>query len=122
MPTLHSDVYDNGLNEIVNNANSLHLLNADPGVIFANIATMTLGNKSSPTINTPENHTTGRKITIESISNGSTTATGTASHYALVDTTSSRILASGPVDSVVSLTSGVDFTTNSIYIAIPSPV
>jgi len=121
MSILHNDVYDNGLNEIVNNTNVLHLLNDNPGITFANIATMTLGNKASPTINTPEAHITGRKITIEAAYNCIATATGTATHYALVDTTGSRILASGYLDAPVSLTSGTYFATSAMYIAIPAP-
>jgi hypothetical protein len=121
MSNLHNDVYDDGLNTIVNNGDTLHLLSADPGLVYANIATYTLGNKSAPTINTPENHTTGRKITIDAITNGTTTDSGTASYYAVIDSVNAKILASGPLDSNVSLTSGVDFTTNSIYIAIPAP-
>lgn len=122
MSSLHNDVYDDGLNAIVNNANVLHILSADPGLTYASIATTTLGNKSLPTINIPENHTTGRKVTVDAITDGTSTDTGTGSHFALVDSVNSKILASAPLDANVSITSGTDFTLTALYVAIPAPV
>jgi hypothetical protein len=121
MPSLHNDVYDDGLNTIVDNANVLHILSADPGLTYANIATYTLGNKSAPTINIPEDHTTGRKVTVDAITDGTSTDTDDATHFALVDSVNSKILASAPLDSTIAITSGVDFTLTALYVAIPAP-
>lgn len=122
MATLHNDVYDSGLDTLTTNVNSLHILSADPGVAtYANIATYTLGNKATPTVGAAENHTTGRKVTISSISDGSVTGTDTATHVALVDTVNSKILVTAALDSSQAVTSGNTFTLTSFYVAIPAP-
>jgi hypothetical protein len=118
----HNDIYDNGLNSIPANCNVLHILSADPGVVtYGNIATYSLGNKATPTIGAPENHTTGRKVTVSAVSDGVTTATGTASHFALVDSINSKILVTQELSSPLSVTTGHGFTLTTLYVAIPAP-
>ena len=119
---LHNDVYDNGLSHLPANVDELHILSQDPGVAtFANIASYTLGNKSNPTIGSPVDHTTGRKVTVSSISDGSVTGTGTASHFALVDSVNSEILATQALSSGQAVTSGNTFTLTELYVAFPAP-
>ena len=119
---LHNDVYDDGLQQVTDNANVLHILSADPGVTtYANIASYTLGNKSAPTVGAPEDHTTGRKVAVSAISDGSITGTDTATHVALVDTVNSKILAAQELDATQAVTNGSTFTLDSFYVAFPAP-
>lgn len=120
---LHNDVYDNGLSHLTTSVDELHILSQDPGVAtYANIASYTLGNKSSPTISSPEDHTTGRKVTVSAISDGTATGTGTATHFALVDSVNSEILATQELDSGEEVASGDTFTLTELYVAFPAPV
>lgn len=75
---LHDDVFDSGLAALTN-TEKLVILSADPGLVWANIATYKLGEKATPTIGAVGDRTGGgRKRTISAITDGSVTATGTA--------------------------------------------
>lgn len=73
---LHNDIYDNGLNTLTNATKMLHICSQQPAS-FAEVATYSLGNKASPSIGSPANHTTGRKVTVAALTGGSVTASGT---------------------------------------------
>lgn len=121
MGYLHSDVYDFGISELAD-ANALHILSQAPAS-YADVATYTLGNKAAPTIGAPAaGSPDGRSATVSAITDGTVTATGTAAHYALVDSTTSRLLATAPLNAPVSVTSGNPFTLTAITIRIPAPV
>ena len=85
MPALHDDVFDSGLVQLRLKVNSgqvekLHITSADPGLTYSSVTTNTLGNKNTPTISAPGDRTAGgREVTISAITDGSVTATGTAS-------------------------------------------
>lgn len=122
MAYLGNTVFDSGLNAIDTNTENLYILSADPGLTFANIATYALGNKAAPTISAPSDRTGGgREVVISAIVDGSVTATGTATHYALTDDSANEILATSTLSSNVSVTSGGTFTTDEFTIGIPDP-
>lgn len=81
------------LNDIKTNGNKLHLLNADPGTTFSNIASFTLGNVTvaSGDFTLANGTTNGRKVTIAGKTGIAVTAAGTGTHVAVVDTVNSRI-------------------------------
>ena len=122
MSALGNTVFDDGLNVIDTNTENLYLLSADPGLTWANIATYALGNKATPTIASPTDRTGGgREVVIAAITDGSATATGDATHYALTDDSASDILVSGTLSSTLSLTSGGSFATEVFAVGIPDP-
>jgi len=122
MSELGNSVFDNGLNYIYSNTEKLYLLSADPGLMWSNIASYALGNKSSPTISTPADRTEGgREVVVSAVTDGSCTGTGDATHYALTDDSESDILVSGPLSGTLSMTSGAAFATDSFSIGIPDP-
>ena len=118
---LHNDTYDAALNVIVNATKTLHITSQQVST-FANVATYTLGNKAAPSVGAPADHTTGRKVTVAAITGGSVTGTGTASHYCIVDTVNSKVLASQVLGSSQSVTSGNTFSLASFDIAFPAPI
>lgn len=61
-------------------------------------------------------------MTVSAVTNGSVTATGTASHYAIVDTVNSRLLATSSLSATQSVTSGNTFTLASFTVRIPAAV
>ena len=86
-------------------------------------ATLTLGNKVTPIISSPQDLApNGRKVVVSPIADGSVTGTGTATHWALVDTVNSRLLATKTLDAPVGVTSGNVFTLDAIDIGIPDAV
>jgi hypothetical protein len=122
MPTLDNRVFDNGLTVLDTEANVIHITSAE-ATSFANVASVTLGNSSSLSIGAPQDRSGGgREVVVASTSGGSVTATGTATHYAIVDTVNSRLLATGSLTSSQAVTSGNTFTLSSVAIGIPDPV
>lgn len=122
MSYLSDNVLDNGIGYITSNTENFYLLSADPGTTWANIATYTLGSKASPTIASPSDRTAGgREVVISAITDGSVSATGTATHFALTDDSASEILVVGALSTSQGVSSGNTFTTTEFTVAIPDP-
>lgn len=122
MAELNNDVFDSGLSTLTSSTETLHILSADPGLTWANIATYTLGNKSGPSVGSPTDRTGGgRKVTISATTDGNITGTGTATYYALTDDSDTKILASAALNSSQSITAGNTFTLTEFEIGIPDP-
>jgi len=122
MATLADRVYDSGLGILNSEANRLDICSQEPTTYTEATSTYTLGNKVSPTVSSPADRPGGgREVTVSAISDGSVTATGTATHFALVDTNNSRLLATGALDSSESVTNGNTFTLTEFTIGIPDP-
>jgi hypothetical protein len=122
MATLGNRVYDNGLTTLDTEANKI-LVTSQEETTYTNAnSTYALGNSTSLSINAPADRTGGgRKVTVAAISDGSITATGTATHYAIVDTTNSRLLATAALTASQSVTNGNTFTLATFDIGIPDP-
>lgn len=119
MPYLNPRILDLGLNVLDIEATHLHICSSEPST-FAGVAGVSLGNKSSLNIGAPADATpTGRKVTVAAITDGSVSATGTASHYAVVDATNSRLLLARPLVSSQAVTSGNTFTTPAFDVTLP---
>jgi hypothetical protein len=126
MPFLADRVYDNGLTVLDTEANALYICNAEPASYAAATTTNALGAAlagnftgiGAPAAGTPN----GRQVTVNAITNGSVTTTGTASHYAIVDTVNSRLLATSSLTATQAVTSGNTFTLTAFTIRIPAAV
>lgn len=126
MPLIADRVYDNGLTVLDTEANAIYICNAEPATYTAATTTNALGNATGgnfPGIGAPAaGSPNGRQVTVNAVTNGSVTATGTASHYAIVDTVNSRLLATGALSATQSVTSGNTFTLTSFTVRIPAAV
>lgn len=121
MATLNDRVFDNGLTVLDTEANAIHITSAE-ATDFANVSTVTLGNSTSLSIGAPADRAGGgREVTVAAITDGSVTGTGTATHYAIVDTINSRLLATGSLSASQAVTSGNTFTLSAVAIGIPDP-
>jgi hypothetical protein len=121
MATLNDRVFDNGLTVLDTEANAIHITSAE-ATDFANVSSVTLGNSTSLSIGAPADRAGGgREVTVAAITDGSVTGTGTATHYAIVDTINSRLLATGSLSASQAVTSGNTFTLSSVAIGIPDP-
>ena len=122
MATLNDRVFDNGLTILDTEANAIHITSQEATSYTDATSTSTLGNSTSLSIGAPQDRTGGgREVVVAAITDGSVTGTGTATHYAIVDTVNSRLLATGSLAASQSVTSGNTFTLSSVSIGIPDP-
>lgn len=122
MATLNNRVFDSGLSVLDTEANKI-VITSQEATTFTNAnATYALGNSTSLSIAAPSDRSGGgREVVVAAITDGSVTATGTATHYAIIDTTNSRLLATSTLSASQAVTSGNSFTLASFTIGIPDP-
>lgn len=112
MAYMHDACYDAGLDEIRTNATALYICSQEPTTRTQAVTTYALGSKTSPTIAVPSDKSGGgRECVVSAISDGSCSASGTATHWALVDGT--RLLATNTLTSPQAVTNGNPFTLAS---------
>ena len=122
MATLNDRVFDNGLTVLDTEGNRIDVTSQEATTYAEATSTYTLGNSTSLSIGAPADRSGGgREVTVAAISDGSVSGTGTATHYAIVDTSNSRLLATGTLSASQSVTTGNTFTLASFAIGIPDP-
>ena len=122
MATLNDRVFDFGLSVLDLEANRIDITSAEATTYTEATSTLTLGNSTSLSIGAPQDRSGGgREVIVAATTDGSVTGTGTATHYAIVDTANSRLLATGSLTASQSVTSGNTFTLSSVAIGIPDP-
>jgi hypothetical protein len=122
MATLNNRVFDNGLSVLDTEANKILVTSQEATTYTEANATYALGNSTSLSIGAPADRSGGgREVTVAAISDGSVTGTGTATHFAVVDTLNSRLLATGSLTASQAVTSGNTFTLGAFTIGIPDP-
>ena len=122
MASLGDRVFDNGLTVLDTEANRIDITSQEATTYAEATSTYTLGNSTSLSIAAPSDRTGGgREVVAAAISDGSVSGTGTATHYAIVDTSNSRLLATGSLSASQSVTSGNTFSLASFTIGIPDP-
>lgn len=117
-------VFDNGLTVLDTEADKLYITSAQAATLAEATTTYALGNKTlaAGDISAPSDRTGGgRKVTVSALSGGSVTATGTATHYAIIDSVNSRLLAAADLGASQAVTSGNTFSVTSFDIGIPDP-
>lgn len=123
MATLNDRVFDNGLSVLDTEANKIVITSQEATTYTEANATYALGNSTSLSIGAPADRSGGgREVTVAAITDGSVTATGTATHYAIIDTANTRLLATSTLTASQAVTSGNTFTLSSVAIGIPDPV
>ena len=122
MATLDNRVFDNGLTVLDTEANKLLITSQEAASFTEANATYALGDTTSLSIAAPSDRTGGgREVVAAAISDGSVTGNGTATHYAIVDTVNSRLLATGSLTASQVVSSGNTFSLGSFTIGIPDP-
>lgn len=123
MATLANRVYDNGLSVLSTEANRIDICSTEPTTYTAATSTNSLGNTTSISIGSPEDgDTSGRKVVVAAVSGGSVTGSGTATHFAISDTSNTRLLVTGTLTGGgQTVTSGNTFSLNALDIEIPDP-
>jgi hypothetical protein len=119
-----SRVLDNGLSVLDTEADKVFICSQEPTTYAEASATYALGVKAfavgavfgAPAAGSPN----GRKVSSAAITDGSVTATGTATHVAVVDSVNSRLLAVTSLLAPQAVTSGNLFTLGSWDVRLPS--
>lgn len=124
MAYLHDDALDAGLNVVRNATNRvLHICTSEPATRAAAI-TASLGTKADPTIGEPADRSAsglGRRVTVAAFTDGSVSAPGAATHYAVIDDT--RLLAANTLDGGgQTVAAGNTFSLAAFDIGIPDAV
>ena len=122
MATLADRCFDNGLTVLDTEANRIDVCSQEPTTYAEATSTYTLGNSTSLSGASPTDRSGGgREVVFAAITDGAITGTGTCTHYALVDTTNSRLLVTGSLSASQSVTNGNSFTGASFATGIPDP-
>jgi|TARA_B000000609_G_C24069193_1_gene291048 hypothetical protein len=122
MATIADRVFDNGLTVLDTEANKIVVTSQEATTYTEANATYALGNSTSLSIGAPADRSGGgREVTAAAITDGSITGTGTVTHYAIVDTSNSRLLVTGSLSASQSVTSGNTFSLASFTVGIPDP-
>lgn len=112
---------DAALNAIQDNVTTLTVCSAEPTTFAEANATYKLGSKATPTISEPQaGDVSGRKIAISAITDGVISATGTATHWALIDADTLYAVASVSVAQDLVSTANI-FTLTAFDIEYPDP-
>jgi len=123
MAYLNPYVLDLALAYLDTSGNRLDICSQEPTTYTEATSTYTLGNKTSLSIGAPEARTPdGRKVIVAAITDGDVTATDTATHWAISDTSGTRLIATGSLSAPQAVTSSNTFTLGAFDIGIPAAV
>jgi hypothetical protein len=122
MASLADYVLDAALSKLDTEADRIDITSQEATTYAEATTTYTLGNSTSVSFGAPEDgDTSGRKTRCAAISDGSVTGTGTATHYAIVDVSATRLLATGSLTTSQAVVSGNTFTVAAFDVEIPDP-
>lgn len=118
MAYINDEIFDQGLDYADTNGTRIDICSQEPTTYAAATSTYTLGNKTGlNTGATQDGAIDGRRVVVPAITDGSVTADGTATHWALTDG-SAVLLATGALSASQGVTNGNTFTLDAISITI----
>ena len=125
MPFLNDNTLDNGLAALKAAADRIYICSAEPATFTAATTTNALGNKTLAAGGVfpgaiAAGSPSGRQLATVAVTDGTVTASGTASHWAIVTNGSSRLEAANSLASSQAVTSGNTFTLGSFLIRLPN--
>jgi len=123
MATIADYVLDAALAKLINEADRLDITSQEATNYTQATNTYSLGNTTSVVFGAAtDGDTSGRKSTCGAISDGSVTASGDATHFAISDVSAARLLVTGTLTTQQSVVSGNTFTVAAFDVEIPDPV
>lgn len=118
MAFINDEVFDQGLDYADTNGTRIDICSQEPTTYAEATSTYTLGNKTGLNTGATQNGaSSGRRVIVPAITDGTVTGTGTASHWALTDG-SAILVATGALSASQGVTSGNTFTLDAISITI----
>lgn len=119
---INDTVLDQALAYIANNVENLYLCSQKPTTFAQASSTYKLGVKAAPSVSAPVDATSGRKITVSEITDGTVSGTGTAAWIALTDDSASMLLVAQELNASQGVTAGNTFSLTAFDITIPDPI
>lgn len=111
-------IFDLALADLDTATSTMYICSQEPTTYAEASSTYALGNKGSLSIGAPANGTvSGRRVTVASFTDGSVTATGTASHWALTKS-GTTLMATGPLSASQAVTNGNTWSSAAFDITI----
>lgn len=117
--TIADAVFDAALNYLETNGTVVHITSANP-TNWAGLAAVTLGNETACTYTGPEDGASGRKTTLDAITDGDVTGTDTATHFAITNG-SDTVYVIQELNASQAVTSGNKFTLTAVTIQLSDP-
>ena len=125
MASMSDDVLDAALSKLDTEADKIYITSQEATTYTEATSTYALGVATTISIGAPQDRTAsggGREVVLSNVTGGNVTATGDADTFALVDSTNSRLLATGGLTGGgQTVTSGNTFILASITLGIPDP-
>ena len=119
--TISNEVFDAALSYISTNTETLYICSQQPTTFLEASSTYALGSKASLSFTGPADDTSGRKLTVDAISDGSVSADGTAVWIALTDDSGSILLVAQALSASQAVTNGNTFTLTAFDINLQDP-
>lgn len=115
-------IFDLALAELDTATTTLYITSAEATTYAEASSTFALGNKTALSIGAPANGASnGRRVTVAAITDGSVTATNTATHWAITKD-GTTLMATGALSASQAVTNGNTFTLGAFDITIPDAV
>lgn len=112
-------ILDAALSKLDTEADKIYITSQEATTFTQAATTYALGVKTGLVVGAPTDRVpNGRKVTVAQFSDGSVTSTGTATHYAIVDSVNSRLLATGSLAQPQVVTTGNIFSLADMDIGI----
>lgn len=124
MAFLADYILDLALSELDTATSTLYICSQEPTTYTQASSTHALGNKTSLSIGAPADRVAsglGRRVTVASFTDGSVTATGTATHWAITKS-GTTLMATGALSASQAVTNGNTFSLAAFDIGIPDAV
>lgn len=124
MASMSDYVLDAALSKLDTEADKIYITSQEASTYTEASSTYALGVATSISIGAPQDRSAsggGREVVLANVTGGSVTATGDADTFALVDSTNSRLLATGSLTTSQTVTLGNTFVLASITLGIPDP-
>lgn len=124
MASMSDYVLDAALSKLDTEADKIYITSQEATTYTEASSTYALGVATSISIGAPQDRSAsggGREVVLANVTGGSVTATGDADTFALVDSTNSRLLATGSLTTSQTVTLGNTFVLASITLGIPDP-
>ena len=125
MASMSDYVLDAALSKLDTEADKIYITSQEATTYTEATSTYALGVAATISIGAPQDRTAsggGREVVLSNVTGGNVTATGDADTFALVDSTNSRLLATGGLTGGgQTVTLGNTFILASITLGIPDP-
>jgi len=122
MAFIDDSILDAALDALDGAIENLYITSQEATTYAGAQTTYKLGTKATPTTTGPANgDATGRKLTIDAITDGTVDATGTATHWALCDNSATLLLATGALAAPLAITATNTFTLTAFDVEFPDP-